>query len=629
MASTIASSGVTNGSKSHSKRPVVIAGCSGGTVDRARALKDLSKLPNIDVIVGDWMSEADMTVNGAKRAELKKHVERIEELGQVHAGYHGNFLDKLAPALEHLHANNTKVACNAGGSNAHGLAVAVTKLVAERGLPLKVGWIEGDDVSDTIKSLIASKENDLASLTSGKPISEWPFEPLSAQCYLGGFGVARALRDCDIVICGRVADSSLCVGAAAWWHGWTEDHIDELARALVAGHLIECSTYSTGGCFSGFKKWHGNAVDLGFPIAIIDSTGETEITLEPGKDGEVSVETLTSQLVYEIQGPKYYNSSVIACLEGMQMEEVASNRVVVRGVRGLPPPTTTKVGITAAGGYRAEYHIYLAGLDIEEKVAMTKAQIIACMGPDNYSKFSLLEFQVLGRPDPEARRQDSATVDVRIFAQSSDPELLSPGKFLTWCKTNILQSCPGLTPTSDARQGVGIPYYEYWVTLMDQSLVKETVHLPTGQTVEILPSRNAVASQSKQDSYETSNPLPAGSWGPTRRAPLGSVVYGRSGDKSSDANVGFFVRNDDEWGWLRSTLTVQFIRQLLGDDDSGKPIERFEIHGLKAVHFLLKDHLDRGYSAGAGLDCLGKNLVEYLRAKVVDLPAIFLERGRI
>ncbi|KAF9886964.1 hypothetical protein FE257_010705 [Aspergillus nanangensis] len=108
------------------RRPVVIAGCSGGTVDRARALESLSQLPELDAIVGDWMSEADMTRNGAQRSALKAQLGSVEKLGSVAAGYHANFLDKVKPALRHL----------AGGSNAHGLAEAFVTIIPET-LPLE------------------------------------------------------------------------------------------------------------------------------------------------------------------------------------------------------------------------------------------------------------------------------------------------------------------------------------------------------------------------------------------------------------------------------------------------------------------------------------------------------------
>lgn len=68
---------------------------------------------------------------------------------------------------------------------------------------------------------------------------------------------------------------------------------------------------------------------------------------------------------------------------------------------------------------------------------------------------------------------------------------------------------------------------------------------------------------------------------------------------------------------------------MLGADWSGGRIDRFEMGNLRVVHFLLKNHLDRGYNAGSGVDTLAKNLGEFLRSRVVDVPTKFLERGRI
>lgn len=43
-------------SSSH-KRPVRIAGCSGGFTDRARAITSLAGDPEVDAVIGDWLSE--------------------------------------------------------------------------------------------------------------------------------------------------------------------------------------------------------------------------------------------------------------------------------------------------------------------------------------------------------------------------------------------------------------------------------------------------------------------------------------------------------------------------------------------------------------------------------------------
>jgi hypothetical protein len=87
----------------------------------------------------------------------------------------------------------------------------------------------------------------------------------------------------------------------------------------------------------------------------------------------------------------------------------------------------------------------------------------------------------------------------------------------------------------------------------------------------------------QQESYDTQSPLPEDSWGETVLAPLGYIVHGRSGDKSSDCNVGFFVRNDDEWDWLRSLLSIAKIKDLLEGEYKGGNIDRFEFQNLVSL----------------------------------------------
>ena len=89
-------------------------------------------------------------------------------------------------------------------------------------------------------------------------------------------------------------------------------------------------------------------------------------------------------------------------------------------------------------------------------------------------------------------------------------------------------------------------------------------------------------------SYETKRPIDLASFGPTKLAPLGSIVHARSGDKANNSNVGFFVRNADEYPWLQSILTVDKVKDLFGDDwkkgDTSTRVERCEFPNLLAVH---------------------------------------------
>lgn len=152
------------------------------------------------------------------------------------------------------------------------------------------------------------------------------------------------------------------MAAAAWWHGWSRTDFDSLAGALVAGHLIECSAYITGGYYAGFKKLMDGCENLGFPIASIEADGTVVLTKEANTGGEISFGTVTTQMVYEIQGPLYFNSDVTADISGIKVEEIGKDEVKVSGIKGLPPPPTTRVGITAKGPFQAEFHYLFSGL---------------------------------------------------------------------------------------------------------------------------------------------------------------------------------------------------------------------------------------------------------------------------
>lgn len=168
----------------------------------------------------------------------------------------------------------------------------------------------------------------LTTNTPGQHLLDWEFTPVYAQAYLGAWGITEALRQgADIVLCGRVTDASPTIGCAAYYHNWKREDYDRLAHAFVAGHFLECSTYVTGGNFSGFKSLPGSSLDVAFPIVEIHEGGEFVVTMQEGKDGMVTPETCKAQLVYEIQGPLYYNPDVVAVLDEIIMENEGANRV--------------------------------------------------------------------------------------------------------------------------------------------------------------------------------------------------------------------------------------------------------------------------------------------------------------
>jgi hypothetical protein len=249
---------------------------------------------------------------------------------------------------------------------------------------------------------------------------------------------------------------------------------------------------------------------------------------------------------------------------------------LIRDVGFVKPPPTTKVGITAHGGFQAEAHYFLCGLDIREKADMCERQIRHFL-PDT-SKFHTLKFRTNGSCPSNPSNQDSATVDFRIFAQASEESALATEKFLRPCTDIIMQSYPGATFAVDARQAIPKPYYEYWVALFPQADAKHVCHVPSkGIEISIPAPTDTTEFLYEQPTYETASPVGLNSFGPTTVAPIGYVVHARSGDKGSDCNVGFFVRHEDEWDWLRSLLTVKKVKELLGEDYENNPVFRFEL----------------------------------------------------
>ena len=546
------------------------------------------------------MSEANMT------ALTSRSLEGV-------TSYEPTFLEALAPAMNDIARYGIKVAVNAGGSDVRGLADAVKKLISKNGLSLNVAWIEGDDVLDVVKERLGSSKSKwegianskmqngkgmsvrdawmegadvsqtvkehihltkFVNICTGESLRDWEFKDdiIGAQAYLGGLGIAKAFEEgADIVVAGRVSDASPVIGAAVWWHGWESSQLDELANAFVAGHLIECSTYVCGGNFTGFKGFEGKESwgDIGYPVAEIGRKGEVVITKQKGTGGCVSEETCKAQLLYEIQGPWYFNSDVTAILDGIAFEQLSTNRVAVRGVKAGPPPPTTKVGITARGGFQAEVHWFLVGLDIEAKARMLEMQIRKALG--DTSRFHVLKFTLNGMAAENPTEQTAATVDFRVFAQSRQEKNLATNRFLRPIIDLIMCSYPGATFHLDFRQGLPKAVHEYFVTLLPQSEVKHMVHLHDGRKL-------AINTPDVMETYPGQQPSQAGSsvslknFGKTVRGPLGWLVHARSGDKGSNANVGFWVRHADEFEWLRALLSTENLQTLLAKEYNGKKI---------------------------------------------------------
>ena len=293
-------------------------------------------------------------------------------------GYATTFYRQMEEVLGPCLDRGIKVVANAGGLNPAALADRLRTLAAELGIVVAVAHVEGDDILGRLPGLRA-RGCPLAHLDTGAPLDP-SSDPVSANAYLGGFGIAEALAGgADVVVTGRVTDASLVVGPAAWHFGWQRYDWDRLAGAVVVGHVLECGAQVTGGNYSFFGEVPG-LEHPGFPIAEMEADGSAVITKHPGTGGLVSVGTVTAQLLYEIGGPLYANADVVADFSTIHLEQQGPDRVRLSGVRGGPAPEELKVSINLLGGWRNTMTFVLTGLDIEAKADLVQRTLWESLG---------------------------------------------------------------------------------------------------------------------------------------------------------------------------------------------------------------------------------------------------------
>jgi len=598
------------------KRPVRIANCSGALTDPGIHMYNQAKYGPVDVITGDYLAEANMGDTAVAAASNDR------------PGWIPTALEGLEMSLDIIHQKKIKVVVNGGCIDPRGLALKVDQMARDKNLPLKVAYVEGDDLMPKIQSLLEKLphlDSPNADIQLDKATLEFLDHPdtmpiVSANAYLGYRAIKRGLDlGADIIICGRVADASPVIAAAAWWHGWREDQYDELACALVGGHLIECSTYVTGGNFSGAHDYPVEAfLRLGLPIVEMAADGGCVVTKHEALGGFVTADTVKCQFLYELQGDVYLNSDVKADIAQVRVTQEAKDRVRVSGIRGRPPPPTTKLAVFYRGGFQSEILVNASGYATQHKWDIEEAQLRAALERTGVlDELDVLEFQRMGVPRANPDSQLASTTYMRIFMQAK--ELLAVQKAAMAWNARFMTHFPGMHCSLDMRTVQPKPFLGYLPALVEQKEIDETVTL-------VNESRHSVGPPKKTEplgprsSYETTAPISTSN-APFTMRPLGDIALARSGDKGANINLGIFVQTRPQWDWLRSFMTRDRLRTMMGKDwRDWYWIERVEFPDIFAVHFVVYGMLGRGVSSTSRVDCLGKGFAEFIRAVHVPVP---------
>ncbi|MGW5111076.1 acyclic terpene utilization AtuA family protein [Nocardia sp. NPDC004123] len=558
-----------------------IGNCSGFYGDRLSAMREMLEGGQLDVLTGDYLAELTMLILGRDRMK------------DANLGYAKTFVKQLEGSLGLALESGVKIVANAGGLNPAGLAQRVREVAEKLGLAPKVAYVTGDDL------LARAGELGLGA-------------PLTANAYLGAWGIAECLTaGADIVVTGRVTDASVVVGPAAAHFGWGRTDYDALAGAVVAGHVIECSTQATGGNFAFFTE----IADLGrpgFPIAEVRRDGSSVITKHAGTGGAVTVDTVKAQLMYEIQSARYAGPDVTTRLDTLEVSQEGPDRVLISGVTGEAPPPQTKVSTNAIGGFRNEMEFILTGLDIEAKAELAQRQLESWLP----ARPAELEWTLARLDRPDADTEEQASALLRCVVRDPDPNKVGRA-FSSVAVELALASFPGFSLT--APPGNGGPYGVFTPGYVDSKEIPHTAVLADGTEVAIAPAGETLELAAVAEP-ELPQPLPAGA---TTRAPLGAIALARSGDKGGNANIGVWVRTEEQWRWLVHTLTVDELRRLL-PETAALPVTRHVLPNLRALNFIVEGLLGAGVAYQARFDPQAKGLGEWLRARYLDIPAELL-----
>ena len=569
-----------------------VGNCSGFYGDRLSAMREMLEGGELDVLTGDWLAELTMLILARDRTK------------DASTGYAKTFLRQLHDCLGLALDRGVTIVANAGGVNTPWLVTAIRELAAEQGLSPAVAHVRGDDLTPRA-----------AELGLGSP--------LGAHAYLGGFGIARAVASgADVVVTGRVTDASVIVGPAIAHFGWGREDLDALAGATMAGHVIECGTQATGGNYSFFTEVP-DLVHPGFPIAEISSDGSSVITKHPGTAGAVTVDTVTSQLLYEVQDARYPGPDVTARLDSVSLRADGSDRVAITGVRGEAPPPDVKVSLTSIGGYRNEMTTVLTGLDVEAKADLFRRQFEDALTSEPAElTWTLARTDA---QDPPTQQQGAALLTV--VARDPDPTVV--GRPFSGAAVEVaLGSYPGFHTT--APPSAATPYGVFTPGYVPQAVPRHEVVLDDGTVEAVSPPTMTRALEPLTD---PSSPGPTAARGPgadiaTVRAPLGTVAGARSGDKGGNANIGVWVREDAGeagYAWLTALLTADRVRELL-PETADLPITITRLPNLRAVNIVIDGLLGEGVAYNARFDPQAKGLAEWLRARHVDIPTHLLPK---
>ncbi|HHY14192.1 MAG TPA: DUF1446 domain-containing protein, partial [Thermoanaerobacterales bacterium] len=344
-------------------RKIKIGSGAGFAGDRIEPAIELIEKENLDYIIFECLAERTIAI--AQKQKLE----------DPNKGYNSLLEHKMKRVLLPCKSKNTKIITNMGSANPIAAVEKTVEIARKLKINnLKIAAVIGDDIFHLIDNFY-----DEPILEFDSRLADIKDKIISANVYCGSEGIVAALEDgADVIITGRVSDSSLTLAPLIYEFGWTaEKDPHKFGQGVVAGHLLECGGQVTGGYYAnpGYKEVPGLG-KLGFPFAEIDENGKLTISKVEDSGGIVTTATCKEQLLYEIHDPsQYITPDCIADFSKIELIQIDKDVVEIKNatVHGIPP--TLKVSIGYRDGYIGEGEISYGGTN-SLKLAQLAAKIV-------------------------------------------------------------------------------------------------------------------------------------------------------------------------------------------------------------------------------------------------------------
>lgn len=582
----------------------------------------------LDYISIDFLAEITMSILQKQRAR------------DPQAGYAKDFIIALEPILEECLSRKIKIITNAGGVNPKACAEALFNLARKKNVNLKVSVIDGDDILHAIPDL---RKNgiEFKNMETGEIFDNYAEKVLCANVYFGALPVAEALKsDPDIVLCGRVTDTGITLGAMMHEFKWKTTDYDKLAHGIVGGHIIECGAQASGGNFTDWQRVP-SFIDIGFPIIECYEDGSFYVTKHPNTGGHISCQTIREQLLYEMGSPQsYITPDVIADFSSIQIALNSAERVKVFGIKGRKPTDLLKVSIAYEEGFKCSGSIIISGPDVRAKAEMfarvfwlrleselknagfnstVNYKNTEYVGDDSTHKGMLKKhdaIEILLKLTVRDHNKDK----LNIFRKLLPSLILSgpAGVAVTGgapTLSDIVSYWPSLIPQECALPNIRT--YEQKQSRENSELVREVLQLPwpvTKGTAEIDTPPNDPWSPSLVSTMATARPI---------RVCLMEIAHARSGDKGDTVNIGLIGRSPECYVWLRENITAEKVNDWFHSLCKGQ-VTRYLVPNLWALNFLLEQSLGGGGTKSLQIDAQGKTFSQALLRCEVDIPETLL-----